>query len=404
SGMKDAYVRRRRGEERCDLPPLERLLPRTHGVLLYQEDVLRAAWKLAGLSLERADQIRRALQGGEAGTAVEREFRRGALRNGLTEGEASRLWDSIRSFVAFSYSKAHAATYGRISYQALHLKAHHPAAFLAAVMANGGGFYDGAAYLEEARRLGVKIRLPDINRSAETEVVEEGAIRIGLGRVRDLRADTLRAIEGRRPFLSLTDFLGRVPEAQRRETEHLVLTGCFDAFDGTRPEKLWRVLLHDRDADAPPELFGTRHLLPPERTLPAIREYSPQKAVELEQELLGLTPTAHPLVRFRRGPQADAIHAEDLERHVGRRVSIVGWVITTRRIRTRAGEPMKFVSVEDETGVVEVTFPAAAYRRCAPALVGRGPLRIRGRVQDHLGAAILEGQDAEVLRERVTES
>ncbi|MFB3066477.1 MAG: DNA polymerase III subunit alpha, partial [Planctomycetota bacterium] len=393
TGMKDAYVRRKRGEEQCDIPCLEALLPRTFGVLLYQEDVMRAAAQLAGLTLERADEIRRSLKHEAPADDIRRsfdptesqedtdavlrsiahEFMTGAQRKGMQPDQAQLLWSYIQNFVAFAYSKAHAATYGRISYQALYLKAHHPAAFLAAVLANGGGYYDSRTYVEEARRLGVRILLPDINRSAPAETVEEGALRIGLDRVRDLRAVTLEAILEHRPFLGLTDFLKRVSEAQRREVEHLVLTGCFDAFDGTRPEKLWRVLLHERAAAGrrSPDLFGERNLLPPERTLPAIREYTREKAIEFEQELLGLCPTAHPLTLYRRETDhPNQITAEALGRFVGRRVWIVGWVVTTRRIRTRKGEPMKFVTLEDETGMVEITFPAAAYRRCGHLLHG----------------------------------
>ena len=402
SGMKDAYVRRRRGEETCDSQRLARLLPATHGVMLYQEDILRLARDVAGLTLERADELRRALAkktNDDAMRTMAAEFRDGARARGVPDGESAHLWALTMNFVAYAYSKAHAATYGRIAYQALWLKAHHPAAFFAAVLANGGGFYEGRAYLEEARRLGVRILLPDINKSAESEIGEgggEGGLRIGLRRVRDLHETTLRVILERRPFLSLTDFLRRVPEARQRESEHLVLTGCFDAFDGTRPEKLWRVLLHRKAAPAP--LPGLFTVVPAERALPAIRDYTPDRMVLLEMELLGLSPTAHPMALFARAARdRNAVRAADLPAHAGRRVALAGWMTTYRRIRTKRGELMKFVTLEDESGVAEVTFFPDAYRRCGHLLVGYGPYLVRGRVDDHMGALTLAAEEAEIL-------
>jgi len=400
SGMKDAYVLRRRGEQPCDSPALLRLLPRTHGVMLYQEDILRLARDLAGFTLDRADLLRRSIakmSDEEKVKALARDFLQGARGQGVPDDEAARIWAQITNFVSYSYSKAHAATYARISYQALWLKAHHPAAFFAAVLANGGGFYDARAYVEEARRLGVGILLPDINRSAEAETLEEGAIRIGLGRVKQLSEVALAAVLERRPFASLTDFLRRMPKLPRREAENLVLTGCFDAFDGTRPEKLWRVMLFDprrKDHD----LLQGRHMLPPERVLPALREYSPEKIVLLEQELLSLTPSAHPLDLFEQGArEAHAIRMADLPRMVGRTVTVAGWMTTYRRIRTKKGELMKFLTLEDQSGVAEINFFPDAYRRCGHLLTGYGPYLVTGRVDEHLGAITLTADDAELL-------
>jgi DNA-directed DNA polymerase III PolC len=424
SGMKDAYVRRRRGEETCDSPSLARLLPQTYGVMLYQEDILRIARDVAGLTLERADELRRAMgkkrdewprrpvtrPDDEVVKVLAAEFVAGARAQGIDEDEAARVWTKITDFVSYAYSKAHAATYARISYQALWLKAHEPAAFFAAVLANGGGFYDARAYVEEARRRGVEVRLPDINRSAVAETVEHGAIRIGLGRVRDLTQAALDHILSERPFQSLTDFLDRSGHLQRREIEHLVLTGCFDAFDGTRTEKLWRVLLYDRHrtrtrargrrTDHQPDLLGGRLVRPPERTLPAVREYDTRQSIALEQQLLGLTPSAHPMTLFEeRARSADAVRSVDLVRMVGRRATVAGWMTTWRRVRTKKGEPMKFVTLEDRHGLVEINFYPAAYRRCGHMLMGYGPYLVHGTVDDHLGSVTLNADAVELLEE-----
>ena len=413
SGMKDAYVRRRRGEETCDVPALARILPKTFGVMLSHDEILRAARDEGGLTLERADQLRRALSGmndEDRVRAMAKEFVDGAAARGVGADEAARIWALVTNFVSYAYSKAHAATYARISYQALVLKARHPAAFFAAVLANGGGFYEARAYVEEARRRGARILLPDINRSEPSDTFEPpDAVRIGVGRVRDLTERTLDAILKRRPFVSLTDFLHRVPEAQRREAEHLVLTGCFDAFDGTRPEKLWRVLLQRKRSSAP-RSAGRRGV-----AAAGAGVSRPEGVRRRESRRPGAgasrpDPDGAPAVVFRGarprgGGRAHGGRGRDggargrgggVDDHVPPHPHAQG---RADEVRDARGTRRRCCTTTraDRWGVVEVNFFPDAYRRCGHVLLGYGPYLVRGRADDHLGAVTVTGRDAELL-------
>ncbi|MFN0007378.1 MAG: DNA polymerase III subunit alpha, partial [Planctomycetota bacterium] len=266
SGMKDAYVRRFRKLEdpRPPHPRLADLLWDTHGVMLYQEDVMQVASRMAGMDLAEADLLRRALQKRRAGDLEEvaRRFLAGCAEEGIAREDAVRVWDLVANFASFAFCKAHAVTYGRIAYRAVWLKTHHAAVYLAAFLASETGYYDARVYVEEARRLGVPILPPDVNRSARTFAVEWSpapALRIGLASVKGLSARAIEAIFAARaasgPFVSLPDFLERT-RAHRDEAEALIQVGAFDDFDRTRPELLWRLQLLNAPARRVPRRSG----------------------------------------------------------------------------------------------------------------------------------------------------
>ena len=258
-GMKDSFIRRVHGEE-PPRPPHQRLaevLAETHGVMLYQEDVMQAASLLAGMDLAQADELRRGMKdrSSEPG-ALRTNFLEGCRANDVGEGDAKRAWEQIANFVSFSFCKAHAVTYGQLAWRAAWLKTHYPGPFLAAFLASHTGYYQPRVYVEEARRLGVVIAGPDINRS-ETDFTLESrpdpaggpprdVLRIGLAQVHGLSGDTTARLLAARgsggAFLSLPDLLERV-QPQIDEAEHLVEVGALDAFDRTRPELLWRLHL-----------------------------------------------------------------------------------------------------------------------------------------------------------------
>jgi DNA-directed DNA polymerase III PolC len=250
SGMKDAYVRRFRGleEARAPHPRLSDLLWETHGVLLYQEDVMQAVARMAGMDLAEADLLRRALQKRRADDLEKLAVRfvEGCAGEGIGRADATRVWDLVANFTSFAFCKAHAVTYGRISYRAVWLKTHHPAVYLAAFLASETGYYDARVYVEEARRLAVPILPPDVNKSARTFTIEgtgsRPGLRIGLAQVKGLSERALESILAARPFVSLPDFLERA-RVHKDETESLIHAGAFDGFDRTRPELLWRLHL-----------------------------------------------------------------------------------------------------------------------------------------------------------------
>ena len=473
SGMKDAYVRRFRGleEPHPPHPRLTELLWETHGVMLYQEDVMQTVVLMAGWELAEADVLRRALA--KRRHAVIDELRdryfAGCATEGITPGAAARVWELVANFASFGFCKAHAVTYGRIAYRTVYLKAHYPADYLVAFLNSETGYYETRVYVEEARRLGVAILAPDVNRSAVEFTLdresEPPALRVGLGRVKGLTARTRERILEERErggaFLSLPDFLARAG-ARVDETERLIQCGAFDAFDRTRPEMLWRLhlltgptrrstkgvdpgrLAACRDtpaerarrrsaaplASSPASSTGgwsrpgigvgarevgrgeTAGLFPdpptPTLALPRLPETDAATRGRLELDLLGVTITAHPTELFpgaadgqlsrSRGPHSPGrgspsppilVACEALEHHRDRRVSLRGWLAASRRVRTADGRWMRFLTLEDPTGIAEVVLFADAYERHGHQLTHRGPFLVSGTVEDQMGACTL---------------
>ena len=417
-GMKDRYVLRHAGEE----PPefldetLRAALEETYGVMLYQEDILKVANEVAGFTLEEADRLRRAISKDrhpERMREIEDTFVARAVARGVEAGPAKAIWEAVSRFIGYSFSKAHAATYGRLAWLAVWLKSRYPAEFMAAVLANGGGFYETRAYLEEARRFGVTIRLPDVNRSARGFAAADGGIRIGLETVRDLKQKTLDTILAERercPFLSLKDFVTRVP-AEEREAANLILAGAFDAFDQTRPSLLWRLRMLYGKSGPPARrrgvtLFGTEAELaaPTDLEIPDVPGYGKEMLVESEYEVLGLSATGHPLEFFEDWlREKGAVPAAELPDRAGAIVSVGGWLVTTRRVRTKTGAFMRFVTLEDRTGTVETVIFPDVYRRFGHLLRGYGPYLFRGKVEVKHGAVTVTVGHVVLLRPDISD-
>jgi DNA polymerase III alpha subunit len=427
SGMKDAYIRRRLGEEPVpSLHPLvDPLFRRTYGVMLYQEDTLRLAAAVAGFDLAQADLLRRALSKKRAPEDLpetERLFREAAAARGVPPQVVEEVWASIARFSAYAYNKAHAATYGRISWQALWLKARHPAEYLAAVLRNAAGFYPARAYVEEARRSGCRVELPCVNRSQVGPTGRDGALRLGLEQVKGLRRGTPESLvevrEATGPYLSPTDLLLRT-RLEKHEAERLVLAGALDAFDRPRGELLWLLALDfERYLRARAEtrerssLFGPTAELPPPRHLPVPRTYTQGELLAMEVETLGLTATCHPGEPWEEAARAaGAVRTSDLRRLVGKRARVAGWVVTDRTVRVRdrwngtrearrvrhAGRAMKFLMLEDPHGSVEVTVFPDAYARVGRVLEDAGPYLVTGEVREDHGALTLDAKEVRRL-------
>lgn len=401
SGMKDRFVRRARGLERPAYvdPRLEPVLRETYGVPLYEEDVMRIAAAVAGLSLEDGDVVRRAIAGAreEERRELGRVFLREAERRGFSREAATAIWNGLLRFGAFAFCKAHAAGYGVLAYQAGWLKAHHPVEFAVAILNHHAGMYDPRVHLEDAKRRGVRVLLPDVNRAEDASAVEDGAVRIGLGRVRGVSERSCAALleaRARRLFRDLEDFLVRVP-VSRPEAEALVLAGAFDFTGRPRPELLAVVAVAHRalgdrarrpgrDGDA---LFETE--APPRSPLrvPSLPDFLPEEKLWLEWRTLGLCAGPHPMTLFRRaGLPRGTLSAAEAEASIGRSVRVAGLVAAMRTVPTRAGAPMQFVTLEDETGMIECTLFPATYARHRGTVRGLGPYLAEGAVDEQLGA------------------
>jgi DNA polymerase III alpha subunit len=406
-------------------PALEGLLSESYGVLSYQEDVMMVCQRLAGFGSREANTIRKALGRWDAPErlrALAPAFFAGCSAHQVARTVAATVWDMISSFAGYSFCKAHSASYAMVSFQCAFLKAHYPAHFLARVVANQGGFYGTSAYLEEARRLGVALRGPCVLASAiATRREGAGAIRIGLHLVPGLRAELARALVAARalgPLASLSE-LRRRCHAQHSDLLALHDAGALDALlpAATPAQRRWLVAAVGHGGapaqDASQQTIGlgeagagaVRDPLPP--ALPPIAE----RALRRQRcATLGFLVQAHPLTLCDLPPRA--LRCADLTAGMGgRQVTLIALAITRKQVvaHTRGGageegapvrdEAMAFVTLEDESGLVETVWFPAVYRRCGVCLERAAPIRFSGRVLVEFGVVTVSVERAESLPE-----
>lgn len=406
---KQAFIRRANGEEAPDYlhPALEPHLRETHGILLYEEDILHVLSILGGITLEQADELRSGIEESQGEPEelerLEKRFFRLATENGIGAPVARTAWQNVVKFVAYSFSKAHASSYGLLGYQAAYLKTHWPVEFGCAVLNHHGGMYPLRTLAAAVQRWGVVVLGPCVNRSAAPCTVEtagSGAVRVGLGKLKRLSRRTLWTLlasrRSRGPFRDLADLLERVPMS-RREVEALVLSG---ACDGLPPLSspaypfahqaalawLRGGLPRGRDpaglAAAVSELPRVGGGADPER-LDAYR-----KLVRIQNELrfLEMHVSEHPMRVLRvEAERNGCVTTCDAARRVGEDVRVAGIVAAMRRVATKDRGVMQFVTVEDEEGTLEAVLFPPAYREIGDAITTPGPFLLAGRVSDQQG-------------------
>ncbi|MCX7974096.1 MAG: DNA polymerase III subunit alpha [Candidatus Aminicenantes bacterium] len=332
SGMKEALLRQREGKKIRQEPLLSQILPETGGLLLYEEQIMQLAERVAGLSPAEGDLLRRSLKKREA-LDWKTKFFQGAKERGYSEEEIERLWTTMQKFSAYAFNKAHSASYAVMAYQAVYLKAHYPLVYFTSVLNAGGGYYSLGEYVEEAKRWGLRFLPPDINRSDSLFKVEGQAIRIGLTLIKGLGPKTVaKILEERKngPFLSIEDFLGRVRPGK---TELLALIKA-GAFDSLRPQRSHQILHYFQ---------GIEDVSPPTD----LEEREKQKML---LDVLGFSPGAHPLLLFD-GPRPE-IRIAELGQYIGQTVEFLVCVVDAR-LKEANGRPQYFFLFEDETGLLE---------------------------------------------------
>jgi DNA polymerase-3 subunit alpha/error-prone DNA polymerase len=377
--------------------------------MVYQEDVSRVASALAGFSPAEADGLRKVLSKKDREHHL-RDFQRcfvaGARRRGVGAAQIVAVWEMILSFCGYSFCKPHSASYARVSFQAAYLKVHHPAEFMAAVISNQGGFYSTFAYVSEARRMGLAILPPDVFRSEIRWTGRGNALRVGLLSVKQLGQSTRQRIVAERrcrPYKDLGDFLNRV-RPDDDEARALVHAGALDRFssDGHRGALLWEVArwqkAHLPGARCRSLFAGSAGELP----RPVFPPQDARRRLAGEFDVLGFLCDGHPMalcaVQRRR---AGAVEAVDLGRHVGRTVRFAGWLVTAKQVHTRQGEPMEFLTFEDETGLCEATFFPKIYRLFCHLLERGRAYLLTGRVEQDWGAVTLTVRSLEPMRSTI---
>ena len=401
------YILRERGEPYKPLHPiLGKVLAETHGIMVYQEDVIRVSMALAGFGWAEADGLRKIIgkKSPEKLSDFRMRFLEGCRGRNIPETTAREVWDMVLSFGGYSFCKPHSASYALVSFKSAFLKVHYPAEFMAAVISNGGGYYHTRAYISEARRMGLEVAGPDINESEWAYIGKDKKIRVGLMQLKGIRQESIENVLGERkrsgPFRSLEDFLGRVriPPA---DGSVLVRSGCLDSIAGgiNRAGLLWSV--EARLLGKQP-VMGSRRLLEGRSSnkSPALPNLPVRRIWAQEAETLGFLLSVHPLQLFD-VPSKGTVSASELEFHIGRRVSVAGWPITRKEVLTKGGDAMEFVSFEDERGLFEAVFFPGAYRKfCMELRMDRAHL-ISGRVEEDFGVAGLNVQKVAALKPSV---
>ena len=381
-GLKDAFVRRHRGEETVAHlhPALIPLLGDTYGVILYQEQVLRIANGLAGFSLADSDLLRRAMSHFDPGKqmqALKQKFVSGAsAHSGVPAEVAERVWELMAAFAGYGFPKAHAASYAQVAWRAAWCKVHYPAIFMAAILANWGGYYGQSVYLTEARRMGLSLRPPHINHSLrEFSVVNlegDSVLFMGLDQVRDLTHRTIERMLKFRPFHSLEDFLTRA-DPRPVEAENLASCGALDGF-GLIPDLLQRLKGESRRR-------GQLSLFSLEESG---KDWSLDEKVAAQEALLGVGVSAHPLELVADEiAESRALNTLEAAGRVGETVHVAGMRQTWRRLGSPAspGGVFYLMSLEDLEGMLDVLISGEVYRRYRQVLSGPGPYLVEGTVE-----------------------
>lgn len=478
SGMKEAFCRRHRGLEPAVFrhPDLVPVLAATHGVMLYEEDVMRVAAALAGLSLAEGDDLRRALAAArddEEFRSLERGFVAACAHRGVEAGDARAVWRDLARFAAYAFCKAHAAGYGALGWQSAWFKTHFPVEWAVGIMNHHAGMYAAWVHVEDLRRSGVRFLAPCVNRSAWATTLEAGggqdpgpgglrgharlrdpaparsssagsailappasgrprgalpapdpavpdsgdthgippdpapgttapAVRVGLGRVFGLAVATgerIVAAHAARPFRTLADFIDRA-HPTLPELESLVLAGALDFTGRTRPSLLLEARVSAAPARRPRSIAHAPALVTPDGAdlapepvspvaAPDLPEFDDAERVRGECLATGLWFSAHPLDVFvETHARQGAVPAERVSAHVGRRIALVGMPCAYRRVETKSGETMSFLTLADRSGLAEcVLFPGTLRRHVRE--VRARIVRVEGRVDETLDAVTL---------------
>jgi DNA-directed DNA polymerase III PolC len=395
AGMKEEYVRRARHLSPVTYPHacVVEILADSLGIMLYEDDAMLVANRMAGLTLEEGDRFRKVLK--KRTEPKERQdlkdwFVRRCARRGVPRQSVLQMWEQMDKFQSYSFCKSHACGYGQVAYQCAWLKRHFPAEFMVAVLNHHGGMYSDAVHVEEARRMGVKVLLPCVNRSEQAFGAENGAIRIGLGRIRGLggaATDSLLAERAKRgAFASLNDFLARVSIGQE-EAESLVLCGAFDFTGRIRPELVWELRMTfetEKRRQSADRLFqGNFHALRP----PKLNDFDPYERLTHEIQLLGMSAAEHILAALRpRLPQAGISDSRGIRDRLGKPIRLYGMLDARRTVETGSGRSMEFITLEDEYGLWECTLFARAHCHFGSQIGPWGPYLVEGTVEEQYGA------------------
>ncbi|MDQ1526275.1 MAG: polymerase subunit alpha, partial [Microbacteriaceae bacterium] len=385
--------------------PLRESLGITYGLIVYQEQVMSVAQKVAGFTLGQADVLRRAM-GKKKKSELDKQyadFEAGMKTNGYSPQAVKVLWDTLMPFADYAFNKAHSAGYGVLSYWTAYLKANFPAEYMAALLTSVGDSKDKLGmYLSECRRMGIKVLAPDVNESSGDFTAVAGDIRFGLGAIRNVGTNVVEAIrvsrEEKGRFESFHDFLRKVPiqVANKRTLESLIKAGAFDQMAGTRRalleihEDAVESAVSDKRAEAQGQVgfdFDSLWDEPQaESQVPDRPEWAKRDKLAFEREMLGLYVSDHPLagLEIQLAKHASATITDVLAGEIakdGETVTVAGLITGVQhRTARNSGNQYGMITVEDFGAEITVMFLGKTYQEFSPALTNDAVVVVRGRV------------------------
>ncbi|GAA3535189.1 DNA polymerase III subunit alpha [Aeromicrobium panaciterrae] len=404
------YAHRKNGREAIDPihpeleKPLEKVLGETYGLIVYQEQVMEIAQVLAGFSLGQADNLRRAM-GKKKKSELDKlyaGFEAGMFERGYSPAAVKTLWEILLPFSDYAFNKAHSAAYGVISYWTAYLKANFPAEYMAALLTSTRGDKDKSAiYLNECRRMGIKVLPPDVNESVSNFTSVGPDIRFGLGAIRNIGEHVVAGIvEGRAegPYADFADFLDKVPThvCNKRVLDSLIKAGAFDSL-GHRRRALTSIAeeavdqhidLKRNAAIGQDSLFGglDDEFTGVTVTVPTMPEWDKTQLLAYERDMLGLYVSDHPLQGLEHVLKAssDCTVGElltDAERPDGSTVRICGLITGVQRRMSKKGDSWASITLEDLEGGIEVMVFPGAYQLAVPVLIPDTIVVVKGRIR-----------------------
>ncbi len=389
-GKKLGFTRRYQGLEPTTYPhpSLEPCLRSTYGLVVFEEHVLQICETFAGLSLDWGDKLRRALNRSQHGKIkeIKAPFTESARKQGHSPEEIAEVWELVSNFTGYTFNKAHSTAYGIEAYWGAWMKHYYPAEFLAAVLTHGKGFYPALVYVLEARRLGLSFLPPSVNEPGPAFTAHGQAIRVPLMRAKGLTERTTKALEAERaraPFASLADVFHRVRPGPE-ELEAMIRVGAFDEFGPPRTAQFWEAQWLHQSFHGTGDAGQGWLLAPPgmER-LPEVSLREPTRAERLaaEDELFGYPVSGHPLELYADVAWDTYCPVSRFKEHIGEEVVTCGLVVEQRTHHQITGEPMKFLTLADWTGMVESELFADTYRSHGLATVRYPVLEVTAKVE-----------------------
>ncbi len=377
SGMIDDFIKRKKGQKpvKYELPQLKEILDETYGIILYQEQVMSIANKLANFTMGQADILRKAMgkKRPEEMEKLKESFIQGARANGISEKKATKIFDLMAFFAEYGFNKSHSAAYAYLAYQTAYLKTHYPVEFMAATLSSDMDNTDKIVKsINECREMGIAILPPDINLSGKEFKVIGNSIRFGLEAVKGVGSAAIESIlESRNtdgPFFSVATFLERVAtrKVNKKVIEGLVKAGAFDSLGTTRAGAI-ELMSKMVNGSIRAKVSGQQSIFgdAPEEPTESGKEWDEPELLKHEKEALGFYITGHPLTKYSR--QLEMIHTKktsELEEIPdGEEVQIGGILRNIKKIYTKSkAEIMAYCTLEDADGSIEVIIFPQLYR------------------------------------------